>query len=147
MSAQGQFLLGPLANIGKNIFQAGGTKFTPTTLGAPTIGQILKNFFAGLSKPKVVPIKPKFSIPKPSTGTKLLVGTGLVTTGVLGTELFLTSDAGQRTLDSFDSSIDKLTLAAESAGETFEGFTNFFSNNPIVLPLLIGLGLVLVVKS
>ena len=143
------FLAGPLANIGKNIFQAGGFRSGAGVAGQKTIGTIFKNFFAGGGKAITRPVFPKsgLRLPKPSGGTKLLLGTGLVTTGLVSTQLFLTTDEGQRTLDSFDSSIDKLTVIGEGVGDTFEGFTNFFSDNPILLPLLLGLGLVLAVKS
>jgi len=142
MSAiQPQFLLSAVGNIGKSIFQAGGAKFTPTTLAPKTIGDILKSFFAGLSKPKL----PK--IPKPSGGTKLLVGTGIAGGTILGTEVFLQTPEGQATLDTLDSSIEKLSLIGSGFGEGVENITDFFDSNPIILPLIIGLGLVLVVKS
>jgi len=129
----------PLANIGKSIFSGGRVRFTPTTTApTKTIGTILRDFF---TKPKL----PK--LPKPSGGTKLLIGTGVVTTGVLGTELFLQTPEGQSTLDSLDSSIEKLGDIGSGFGEGVENITDFFSNNPIVLPLLIGLGIILVVKS
>jgi len=132
----------PLSTLGKTIFQAGGFRSTAGVAGAPkTIGEIFKNFFTGISKPKLP------TIPKPSGGTKLLIGTGIVTTGVLGTELFLLQEEGQQTLDTLDSSIEKLGDFGSGFGEGVENITDFFSQNPIIIPLLLGLGIILVVKS
>jgi len=115
-----------------------------------SIGRILptlpKIFKTPIGTPKPVKISlPK--LPKPSGGTKLLIGTGIVTTGVLGTELFLLQEEGQQTLDTLDSSIEKLAGFGSGLGEGVENITDFFGSNPIVLPLLIGLGIILVVKS
>ena len=115
-----------------------------------SIGKILptlpKIFKTPIGTPKAVKISlPK--LPKPSGGTKLLIGTGIVTTGVLGTELFLLQEEGQQTLDTLDSSIEKLSGIGSGLGEGLENVTDFFGSNPIILPLLIGLGIILVVKS
>jgi len=115
-----------------------------------SIGKILptfpKIFKTPIGTPKAVKISlPK--LPKPSGGTKLLIGTGIVTTGVLGTELFLLQEEGQQTLDTLDSSIEKLGDFGSGFGEGVENITDFFSKNPIIIPLLLGLGIILVVKS
>jgi len=136
--------LNAVGNIGKNIFQAGGARFTPTRLAPKSISEIFKDAFSGVSKPAITP---KLRLPKPSGGTKLLVGGGLVTTTVLGSQLFLLTDEGQQTLDTVDDNITKLTDFGEDVGDTLGGFTNFFGDNPILLPLLLGLGIILAVKS
>jgi len=130
--------VGPLSALQKFAFQ--GFKLTTGSKGLakPTIGDIFKKAFTGIGKPKL----PK--LPKPS-GTKLLLGGGLAT--VAGTELFLLTEQGQQTLDTLDSSIEKLTTIGAGFGEGVENITDFFGSNPIILPLLIGLGIILVVKS
>jgi len=112
-----------------------------------SIGKILPTL-PKIFKTPIQPVKislPK--LPKPSTSTKLLIGTGVVTTGVLGTELFLQTPEGQQTLDTLDSSIEKLSGIGSGFGEGVENITDFFSQNPIIIPLLLGLGIILVVKN
>jgi len=112
-----------------------------------SLGRILPQ----ISKIFKIPAKPTLpklpKIGRPSGGTKLLIGTGVVTTGVLGTELFLQTPEGQSTLDSLDSSIEKLGTIGSGFGEGVENITDFFSQNPIIIPLLLGLGIILVVKK
>jgi len=117
-----------------------------------SIGRILPQF-PKIFKPVVLPSGKIITLPKlpkigkPSGGTKLLLGTGIAGGTVLGTELFLLQPEGQSTLDSLDSSIGKLGGIGSGLGEGLENVTDFFSSNPIILPLLIGLGIILVVKS
>jgi len=127
------FLGGIISSIGKILPQLPKIFKPVTPIGTP--------------KPLIkLPTLPK-SLPKVSTGTKVLVGGGLTTATILGTEVFLQTPEGQATLDTLDSSIEKLSIIGSGFGEGLENVTDFFSSNPIVLPLIIGLGLVLVVKS
>ena len=127
MSAQTSLFVGGILSSLKNI-----------------LPQIPKIFKTAIPKP-AVPKLPK--LPKVSTGTKVLVGGGLTTATILGTEVFLQTPEGQSTLDTLDSSIEKLSVIGSGFGEGVENITDFFSSNPIILPLIIGLGLVLVVKK
>jgi len=130
MSEQTSLFLGGILTSLRNILPQIPKIFKPTT---------------AIGTPK--PLVKLPTIPKPSTGTKVLVGGGLATSTILGTELFLQTPEGQSTLDTLDSSIEKLSLIGSGFGEGVENITDFFGNNPIILPLILGIGVIFAVKS
>jgi len=118
---------------------------------------IFRNFFSGLTKflPKSFqsPIKPPSialpttKLPRLDTSSKLLLGTGITAGTVLKTQEFLGTQEGQKTLDVFDDTTERLKIGFEGVTSGFSGIGEFLGQNPIIIPLILGIGLIAVVKK
>ena len=99
--------------------------------------QSLKTFL-GLLKSGQLP-KPALKLPQVSGGTKLLIATGTGAATTITTATILTGEGGLQTQEN-------LLKLSENLTGGLENVTKFFDDNPIVLPLVIGLGVLLALK-
>ena len=122
----------------------------PLFLGA--ILQAIKNLGPKLApligvgvKGGALPIKvaPKIALPAVSTGTKVLTA-GAITGLTLSTALITQTPEALTTI----SQVSKdLADVGKSFSQVGQNVTEFLTDNPIILPIALGIGLIVVLKS
>lgn len=113
----------------------GGVTFVKNTPLGQTISSQIGNFFKNLG-PKTIQTTSKIAKPGIGIGNKVLIGSGIATTGVLALPL---GQGGQTGLQSISQGVGNVSKFGSDV-------TKFFSNNPLVAVGVLIVGGLLVVS-